>query len=396
MLRRELSHSRPLQRLPALDTVAASEVDGQSMESLEPKSADPVLLPWWLTECLFWLGFCLTEFVWLDLFYGNDPSLWTIARVLAEAIMGAVFVRPILWSASWLHRLSLLPRISLLVLTVVVLSQAWNIARMMFYPVFFPGAYIWDQYGGWAFSAVSIFALWTALYFSVRAYKLAAYQREVASREHIERLNAERLSSNAMLKMLRYQVNPHFIFNTLNSVNALIATNRSRDARSMIDGLSDLLRKTLEQDPPMIVPLAEELDTAERYLRVEKMRFGDRLLIETSVDEEAKGILVPSLILQPLVENAVRHAVEAQTDPCKIEIEARRRGDRLCVSISDTGPGLRSEPKSKGSTGLGVENVRSRLASAYGDDASLSLCERDERGVRVLVDVPIVVPEHLQ
>ena len=365
------------------------------MDYLQPKSVDPVPLPWWLTECLFWLGFCLTEFVWLDLYYGNDPSVRTIARVLAEAALGAAFARPILWTTTWLQRFALLPRLSLMLVTVVALSQAWNVVRMLIYPAFFPGAYIWNQYGGWAFSAVAIFALWTTLYFSVRAYKLAAYQRELANKEHIERLNAEKQSSNAMLKMLRYQINPHFIFNTLNSVNALIATNRSQDARSMIDGLSDLLRKTLEQDPPMIVPLAEELDTAERYLRVEKMRFGERLLIDIKVDEEARNLIVPSLILQPLVENAVRHGVEAQTQPCRIEIEAKLTDDRLHISVSDTGPGLRGERRTRG-TGLGVENVRARLASTYGDQAKFTLSEQQGNGIRACLEMPRAVPDHLQ
>jgi two-component system LytT family sensor kinase len=365
------------------------------MDHLQPKSLDTVPLPWWLTECLFWLGFSLTEFVWLDLFYGNDPTVLTIARVLAEAAMGAVFARPILWGASWLQRFDLLPRLVLLVLTVVIVSQLWNVARMFVYPVFFPGAYIWNQYGGWAFSAVAIFSLWTTLYFSVRAYKLAAYQREVANREHIERLHAEKQSSNATLKMLRYQINPHFIFNTLNSISALIATNQSQDARVMIGGLSDLLRKTLEQDSPMVVPVAEELDTAERYLRVEKMRFGERLVIDIKVDDDAKNLLVPSLILQPLVENAVRHGVEAQSQPCLIAIEARLVNDRLQITVTDTGPGLRGDSGTRG-TGLGVENVRARLASTYGDEASFSLSAHDGPGMHACIDIPQVVRDFLQ
>jgi sensor histidine kinase YesM len=365
------------------------------MDYQQPKSADLVALPWWLTECLFWLGFCLTEFVWLDLYYGNNPTLGTIARVLVEAFLGAAFARPILWSTPWLERLSILPRIAVVALIVMLMSQAWNVVRMLSYPMFFPGAYIWNQYGGWAFSAVAIFALWTALFYSARAYKLAAYQREVAQREHLERLNAERLSSNAKLKMLRYQVNPHFIFNTLNSINALIATSRSQDARSMINGLSDLLRKTLEHDPPLMVSVLEELDTAERYLQVEKMRFGDRLLVKANAEAAAQSVFVPSLILQPLVENAVRHAVEAQTAICEISIEARMSDDRLVISVSDTGPGLQSERRS-GGAGLGISNVRARLESVYGAEARFSISNREGGGVQTLLDLPRVVPEHLQ
>lgn len=389
--RRELApvEARSLQPMDLLGTVV-------TVDHLKPEPVDLVPLPWWLTECLFWLGFCLTEFFWLDLFYGNGPSIWTVARVLMEATLGALFARPLLWSTAWLQRLSRLPRIGVLVVIVILSSQVWNVVRMLSYPLFFPGAYIWDQYGGWAFSAVAIFALWTALFYSARAYKLAAYQRELANREHIERLNAEKLSSNAILKMLRYQVNPHFIFNTLNSINALIATNRSQDARSMIDGLSDLLRKTLERDPPLIVPFSEELDMVERYLHIEKMRFGERLVIEIRADEATKKLIVPSLILQPLVENAVRHAVEAQAEPCTIEIEAKLCDERLRISVSDTGPGLQGERKSGSGTGLGVENVRARLVSAYGSSAEFSLYNRVGGGAQVFIDVPQVVPELAQ
>jgi sensor histidine kinase YesM len=363
------------------------------MNHRQLKSVDEVALPWWLTEALFWIGFSLTEFVWLDLYYGNSPTISTVARVLTEALLGAAFARPILWVTAWLEARSPTLRIVGLGLVVVLISQAWNIARMLSYPVFFPDAYIWDQYGGWAFSAVAIFALWTALYYSVRAYRLVALQRQIAITEHVERLNAEKLFSNTKLKMLRYQVNPHFIFNTLNSINALIATNRNQDARSMINGLSDLLRKTLEADPPLVVPLSEELDTVERYLQVEKMRFGDRLIMDVSAEESAKSIFVPSLVLQPLVENAVRHAVEARTAACEVVIEARVVGDRVRIAVSDTGPGLGGGRPEGERAGLGVANVKARIESLYGEQGRFVLSNRDSGGVVALLDLPTVLPE---
>jgi signal transduction histidine kinase len=363
------------------------------MNHRQLKSVDEVALPWWLTELIFWIGFCLTEFVWLDLYYGNSLSISTVARVLAEAVIGAAFARPILWSASWLEAWSPTLRIAGLGVVVILISQAWNVTRMLTYPIFFPDAYIWNQYGGWAFSAVAIFALWTALYFGVRAYRLVALQRQIAIAEHVERLNAERLFSNVKLKMLRYQVNPHFIFNTLNSINALIATNRNQDARSMINGLSDLLRKTLEADPPLVVPLSEELDTVERYLQVEKMRFGDRLMMAISADESAKSIFVPSLVLQPLAENAVRHAVEARSAACEVVIEARVIGDRVQITVSDTGPGLGGGRPEGDRAGLGLANVRARIESLYGVQGHFTLSNRDSGGVRALLDLPAVLPE---
>lgn len=362
------------------------------MNSIQPKFNDLVPLPWWATESLFWIGFCLTSFVSLSLFYGQ-PSVWTIVDLGFEAIIGALFTRPILWSAPKLSNLPLLPRISILMALVVVCSQAWNLARMLSFPYFFPGAYIWNQFGGWAFSATLVFCAWTALFYTLRAYKLAAAQRELANQEYLRRLNAEKLSSNAELKMLRYQINPHFIFNSLNSINALIATNRNSDARRMIEGFSSLLRRTLERDPPLIVPLAEELDTSRRYLEVEQMRFAERLTFSIEIDESLTKVLVPSLILQPLVENAVRHGLEAQSAPCEISIVVRDLGRFVSLSVLDTGAGLIHKGPQPDHTGLGLQNICARLESVYGPSAQFELSNRASGGAQATLVIPRDIPE---
>jgi LytS/YehU family sensor histidine kinase len=149
----------------------------------------------------------------------------------------------------------------------------------------------------------------------------------------------------------------------------------------------------LEADPPLVVPLSEELDTVERYLQVEKMRFGDRLMMTISADESAKSVFVPSLVLQPLVENAVRHAVEVRSSACEVVIEARVIEDRVQITVSDTGPGLGGGRPEGDRAGLGLANVRARIESLYGAQGHFSLSNRESGGVRALLDLPTVMPE---
>lgn len=353
-----------------------------------PKYNDLVSIQWWMTETLFWFGFGLTSFISLGLFYGN-PIPGNLGDITFEAIIGVVFTRPILWGAPHLAKMRPLQRVTVLLAMILILSQLWNVVRMMTFPYFIPGVQVWDQFGGYAFTAGLIFSLWTALFYGVRAYNSAADQRARADIERFRRLNAEKLSSNAQLKMLRYQINPHFIFNTLNSVNALIATNRNKDARLMIDKFSDLLRLTLERDPPLIVPLADEIDTARRYLTVEQMRFRDRLTTVFEIDPDLEGISVPSLIMQPLIENAVRHGVEVQSKASTITIIARRKNDKLELVVADTGPGLNQDRSDRDRESLGVDNVTARLESVYGDAASFELRDCVPQGVKAILRMPL-------
>ncbi len=363
--------------------------------AIDAKTTHPVevaFIPWLVIELLFWLGFACMSFVALTLFY-SQPNLNHVLDIVFEALTGAVFVRPILWGAPHLHAMRLVPKSIMVIFFTVLLSQLWNLLRMTAFPVFVPGAYVWNQFGGWAFTALLIFALWTSLFYGVRAYAFATTQRDLARQERFKRLVAEKLYGTAQLKMLRYQINPHFIFNTLNSVNALIATDRAKDARAMINRLSDLLRLSLDRDPPLIVPFADELENARRYLGVEQMRFQDRLRLQVDAEDSILAVPVPSLILQPLVENAIRHGVEAQSAPCDIRITGQMQQGRLRIQIIDSGPGLRETRQRSGRAGLGLENVRTRLQSVYGTQASFDLSDHHPRGVQVDILVPLNVPE---
>ena len=220
---------------------------------------------------------------------------------------------------------------------------------------------------------------WSALYFAIPAY--LDLERE---RERVRRV--EGLAQEARLRALRLQLNPHFLFNTLNAISTLVSEGKTTEANRMIGRLSHFLRVTLDRTDAHEIPLAEEIDFTCQYLEIEEVRFGSRLRVEITVAPEAEAALVPPLILQPLVENAVRHAVVPREQGGAIKIAAARRDGWLTVSVDDDGPGLEG-PADTG-RGVGLSNARERLAELYGEGAALELGRSVGGGLSVLVRLP--------
>jgi signal transduction histidine kinase len=210
------------------------------------------------------------------------------------------------------------------------------------------------------------------------------YYRKYRERELAASQLAAQLSQ-ARLQALRMQLNPHFLFNAMNSIAMLVRRNDNNRAVRMLAGLSDLLRYVLEETRADEVPLREELQFIERYLEIERVRFQDRLRVSTDVADEALDALVPNLLLQPLVENALRHGIARKVNPGTIEIAARRLGDRLILQVRDDGPGV-TEPARAG--GVGVANTRRRLEQAYGNEHSFELRTGPQGGASATVSLP--------
>jgi signal transduction histidine kinase len=208
-----------------------------------------------------------------------------------------------------------------------------------------------------------------------------------------ERLLAEQAKlqaqlSEARLSALRMQLNPHFLFNTLNAVSALVERDPA-GVRTMIARLSSLLRRVLDDGGAAEVPLRDELAFIRDYLDVQRVRFQDRLEVEESIAPEAVDALVPPLLLQPLVENAVGHGVRRIEEGVgEIRLVARVDGGRLRLSVEDNGPGLDGGDGQAGGGGVGLSNTRARLHALYGDDAELALRERAGRGAVAEVVLP--------
>ena len=212
------------------------------------------------------------------------------------------------------------------------------------------------------------------------------YYRKYRERE-LRTSQLETRLAEARLEALRMQLHPHFLFNTLNGISALMHRDVEAADR-MLARLSELLRLTLESGGEQEVSLKQELEFLSRYLEIEKVRFGDRLTVEMHVDPDTLDARVPNLILQPLVENAIRHGIGPWAEPGRIELRAERRDGRLRMEIADNGRGVPGGDLERLSEGVGLSNTRARLEQLYGEDQSFELSNGTGAGLRVTLEIP--------
>jgi len=212
------------------------------------------------------------------------------------------------------------------------------------------------------------------------------YYRRTQSRE-LQLAKMEGQLAQARLQALNAQIRPHFLFNTLHTIGQLWRSGRSDDADAVLDHLGALFHKVSSSTSRFEVPLAEELDLIRDYLAIEEVRFRDRLRPTVDAPANTLDCLVPPLILQPLVENAVRHGISAVSTAGVLEVSAKREGSRLRLVVRDDGPGVSAATKSPGS-GTGLRNTRERLAQLYGDGGLMSITDAPGGGTIVTVDIP--------
>jgi two-component sensor histidine kinase len=243
--------------------------------------------------------------------------------------------------------------------------------------------------GGEAYFQISDLAAQYLIYWGIVAATHAwLYYRDVQGRE-LRASQLEALLAQTRLQMLSMQLQPHFLFNTLNTIAELVH-QRPEAAERMITDLSHLLRETLHAGLVDRVPVEQELQLLDRYVEIQRARFGDRLTVDVVIDEEAtKSALVPSLLLQPLVENAIKHGIGARAGAGRIEITISRSGDTLAIEIRDDGRGL-GDAEIK--DGLGLGNCRSRLQTLYGtSNYRLDMLNRDTGGAVVRIALPFQI-----
>jgi two-component system, LytTR family, sensor kinase len=220
---------------------------------------------------------------------------------------------------------------------------------------------------------------WSLLYLGARHYRALVAERERS-------LRAESLAREARLLALRYQIGPHFLFNALNAISTLVVTDRKADANAMIARLADLLRVSLQPPENGMITLRAELDIVRSYIAIERVRFADRLDVVIDADARTLDAPVPSMILQPLVENAVRHAVAVREEPTCVTISARHTADALVLTVKDDGSGAAG---SRAGFGVGLGNTRARLAEAYGVAHGFSAGESTDGGFLVAISLPV-------
>lgn len=235
---------------------------------------------------------------------------------------------------------------------------------------------------GWAY------LMWAGYYF--------AQDLLFRTRRHADQLaRAQAQAHAAQLQMLRHQLNPHFLFNSLNAISTLVLEARNGDAERMLMNLSRFLRRVADPSPEPLARLGEEIAVQRLYLEVEAVRFAEKLQITSDVPEPLHDCLVPTLLLQPIVENAIKHGIAQLAEGGAIHIAAHGRDKRLVLSVENDGP--ISTGSWRRSDGLGLRNTTERLRVLYGDDASLTLAPRPEGGARVEIVMPLqTVPSQAQ
>ncbi len=238
---------------------------------------------------------------------------------------------------------------------------------------------MWEEIGETAFGRYFFLIAWSAIYLALGyAHAVRGAERRAAQ--------FARAAQLAELRALRYQINPHFLFNALNSLSALVMRGSKPEAELMIMNLATFYRSAIGSNSSGDVPLSEEIETQRLYLEIERVRFPKRLSVEIEVPDHLLAAEVPGLILQPLVENSVKHGVSRTSSPVNIRIKAREAYGHLHIEVSDNGEtrSVLDEP------GIGLTNIRERLLVRFGDDASLEAVELDGRGYCATLIMPLV------
>jgi len=338
----------------------------------------------WLLQSGGWTAYLLLR---VTSGIANGLGLPFLVQVLVSAATGYSMTLVIAAVYRWLIRKSPLVIWTGSLATVAIAVAAYSVIDAWVYTMVNQGRNVIqvDLFLGSSLLNTLLLGAWSALYYGINFFL-------IAERQTVQLLKLEATASSAQLAMLRYQLNPHFLFNTLNSISTLVLLKHNDRANAMLGRLASFLRYTLVNEPEAQVTLEQEFETLKLYLDIEKMRFEERLRARFELDPRAAKARLPSLLLQPLVENAIKYAVTPQEDGAEIAIAARLTGERVQITVSDTGPGLNDATvRPSYSTGVGLANIRDRLAQAYGPDHRFDSGNAPAGGFVVTVEIPMVV-----
>ncbi|WP_237068553.1 sensor histidine kinase [Microbulbifer guangxiensis] len=339
---------------------------------------------YWALQASGWGGYTLLTFVGSFFWVKNH---WLHSGYIAVATASGVALSELMRRG--FHRLWHRPpaiRFFGSLLVVIVAAAVWAAIKF--------GGSLWlygkesDEHPAvmavyWFSYSFLLLMTWAALYYGIKYYQASQDQQE-------KMLLAESAAHQAQLKMLRYQLNPHFLFNTLNAISTLILDNEGRTANSMVSRLSQFLRHSLDNDPMQKVTLAREVEALMLYLDIEKVRFADRLGVNVDLEGDSPRALVPSLLLQPLVENAIKYGISQREWGGEITIRARVFAGELLLEVSDNGPGMSVEELESLGTGrgVGIRNTCERLRALYGAEQKVRFRNQPGGGLAVHIRIP--------
>jgi len=362
---------------PKIDSPARPILQGVGLDApfFEDKNR-----AFWYLQGLGWAGYFLLRS--LSGFANSMGPMWIVHTALLTAtgysltlLMGALFRR--------LIRMRVILTALLSLAAVIVAAIAFSVIETWSYATFLkPDARpVGFEYFGAILLNFALLAAWTALYYGINYYILL--EEQINQRERLESQ-----ASMAQLAMLRYQLNPHFLFNTLNSISTLVLLKQTERANAMLARLSSFLRYTLANESTAKVTLAQEVETLKLYLEIEKMRFEDRMRPHFRIDAETIGAKLPSLLLQPLIENAIKYAVTPSESGADIWLTASREGSAVRIEVADNGSAGGGDIAASPSTGVGLANIRERLAQAYGNAHGFTTKKNEHGGFSVIIEIP--------
>lgn len=347
-------------------------------------------MQFWSLQFIGWSSWAFASGIGWIYWEDNPDRPHVVALYAFAATVGVLTSTPLryIYRALWTRPLTL--RIGTAIALSYLMGGLWqaakNLAVAHFFDEFEPMG--WLGYFEGIQVSFYVMLLWSGFYFGIKYYRML--QRET---EKVLRVTA--MAHEAQLKMLRYQLNPHFLFNTLNAISTLILERDTQHADQMVTRLSRFLRYSLDNDPMQHVSLDQELAALHLYLDIEQVRFDERLKIETDIETLARRALIPSLLLQPIVENAIKYAIAPRERGGTIRIEAHVRGAQLHIAIIDDGPGIAeavtvngAAPGTVAPRGVGLANTRQRLDEIYPREHSFSMTNVTPQGLNVCVRIP--------
>ncbi|VUD59731.1 Sensor histidine kinase YpdA [Thalassocella blandensis] len=288
-----------------------------------------------------------------------------------------------LWKRLWETSIWIAVLVNLL--AVAISAEIWTVGKLVLYYQYFD--YIqeqdfWKTTGEWYPNSLTVFAAWSAIYYGFK-YRNTLIERESSL------LAAQAAAKDAQLRMLRYQLNPHFLFNTLANICALISDGNATRAKNMTVELSEFLRYSLDNDPSQTTSVKDEIEIIKLYFNIEKIRYANRLNYDISIDPNTEDCQIPSMLLQPLVENAIKHAIAPSLDGGIISIHSSVLKNCLILSVKDNGQGIQEKAVSDKRQGIGLTNTRERLSSFYGTKQKLELLDVEPHGLEVRITIPM-------
>jgi two-component system LytT family sensor kinase len=356
----------------------------------------------WLLQLTGWFGLSLISFFSLTVWYDQQTELSYVAHTLVQSALGIVVSWPLRSLAHAVWDVPFWRRFSLIFLGLFICSGLWALLRIWTFMLMTGEQGLWPDFGGWLFGSILIFVSWTAFYHGIKYYQLLQSEHATLlsfaadnKEQQLKRSKAEMFAHEAQLKMLRYQLNPHFLFNTLNAISSLVHDKDSTKANSMVVQLSKFLRYSLDNDPVRRVTLKEEMEALKLYLDIERTRFGDRLRVDFDIDPKAKLVRIPSLILQPLAENAIKYAIAPVEEGGTITVNATLLDNSVVIELHDTGPGRASYNYDSDSAGIGLRNTIDRLHGFYGDSYTFKIERKTHRGTKVFMSLPLEKKESI-